>query len=145
MSTQIDPRPAEGYAGDLTPQQAWDLLAGDPDAVLVDVRTDGIEGEVVDDEAQVGEISPAVGGLPSGAVTGHHGTNLVRDSLGAGTSRTANGELSCSSVAFRMKISDPDRCSAPDQRLSAERSLSTAHVELMGAPLAVQVNPGAVC
>lgn len=41
MSTQIDPRPAEGYAGDLTPQQAWDLLAGDPDAVLVDVRTEG--------------------------------------------------------------------------------------------------------
>lgn len=33
-------RPADGYAGDLTPQQAWDLLAADPDAVLVDVRTD---------------------------------------------------------------------------------------------------------
>ena len=28
------------YAGDITPQQAWDLLQGDPDAVLVDVRTD---------------------------------------------------------------------------------------------------------
>ena len=28
------------YAGDITPQQAWDLLAEDPDAVLVDVRTD---------------------------------------------------------------------------------------------------------
>jgi rhodanese-related sulfurtransferase len=27
------------YAGDLTPQEAWDLLSGDPDAVLVDVRT----------------------------------------------------------------------------------------------------------
>ncbi|MFV2143718.1 rhodanese-like domain-containing protein [Isoptericola sp. G70] len=37
----IEPRPAEGYAGDITPQQAWDLLAADPDAVLVDVRTDG--------------------------------------------------------------------------------------------------------
>ena len=36
-----DARPATGYAGDLTPQQAWDLLAGDPEAVLVDVRTDG--------------------------------------------------------------------------------------------------------
>lgn len=34
-------RPADGYAGDLTPQQAWDLLADDPDATLVDVRTDG--------------------------------------------------------------------------------------------------------
>ncbi|WP_295857571.1 rhodanese-like domain-containing protein [uncultured Xylophilus sp.] len=32
-------RPAEGYAGDLTPQQAWALVqAGD--AVLIDVRSD---------------------------------------------------------------------------------------------------------
>ena len=29
------------YAGDLTPQQAWDLLETTPDAVLVDVRTVG--------------------------------------------------------------------------------------------------------
>lgn len=29
------------YAGDLTPQQAWELLAHDDDAVLVDVRTPG--------------------------------------------------------------------------------------------------------
>ncbi|HEX5333904.1 MAG TPA: rhodanese-like domain-containing protein [Cellulomonas sp.] len=28
------------YASDLTPQQAWDLLAADERAVLVDVRTD---------------------------------------------------------------------------------------------------------
>lgn len=27
------------YAGDLPPRQAWDLLASDPEAVLVDVRT----------------------------------------------------------------------------------------------------------
>lgn len=27
------------YAGDLPPKQAWDLLASDPEAVLVDVRT----------------------------------------------------------------------------------------------------------
>lgn len=27
------------YAGDLSPQQAWDLLAGDSNAVLVDVRS----------------------------------------------------------------------------------------------------------
>jgi rhodanese-related sulfurtransferase len=33
-------RPADGYAGDVTPQQAWDLLQSDPTAVLVDVRTD---------------------------------------------------------------------------------------------------------
>jgi len=28
------------YAGDITPQQAWDLLRDEPDAVLVDVRTE---------------------------------------------------------------------------------------------------------
>lgn len=31
--------PGRPYAGDLTPQEAWDLLAGDAGAVLVDVRT----------------------------------------------------------------------------------------------------------
>ncbi|KUH82102.1 rhodanese-like domain-containing protein [Mycobacterium sp. IS-1556] len=28
------------YAGDITPEEAWSLLAGTPDAVLVDCRTD---------------------------------------------------------------------------------------------------------
>ena len=28
------------YAGDLTPEQAWELLRENPEAVLVDVRTD---------------------------------------------------------------------------------------------------------
>lgn len=28
------------YAGDITPEEAWQLLDADPDAVLVDVRTD---------------------------------------------------------------------------------------------------------
>uniref|UniRef100_UPI0024583E65 rhodanese-like domain-containing protein n=1 Tax=Nocardia brasiliensis TaxID=37326 RepID=UPI0024583E65 len=27
------------YAGDITPQQAWELLRDNPDAILVDVRT----------------------------------------------------------------------------------------------------------
>ncbi|MDG3016219.1 rhodanese-like domain-containing protein [Corynebacteriales bacterium D3-21] len=30
----------DGYAGDLTPEQSWELLRTDPTAVLVDVRTD---------------------------------------------------------------------------------------------------------
>lgn len=30
-----------GYAGDLTPQQAWQALADDPSVLLVDVRTEG--------------------------------------------------------------------------------------------------------
>ena len=29
---------AEGYAGDISPQQAWDMLADDPQTLLVDVR-----------------------------------------------------------------------------------------------------------
>ncbi len=29
-----------GYAGDITPEQAWKLLSENPDAVLVDVRTE---------------------------------------------------------------------------------------------------------
>lgn len=29
-----------GYAGDITPQESWKLLNDNPDAVLVDVRTD---------------------------------------------------------------------------------------------------------
>ncbi|PFG41815.1 rhodanese-related sulfurtransferase [Isoptericola jiangsuensis] len=41
MTATVQARPAEGYAGDITPQQAWDLLATTPDAVLVDVRTEG--------------------------------------------------------------------------------------------------------
>ncbi|QGQ18417.1 rhodanese-like domain-containing protein [Cellulomonas sp. JZ18] len=36
----VQPRPAAGYAGDITPTQAWELLREEPDAVLVDVRTD---------------------------------------------------------------------------------------------------------
>ena len=28
------------YAGDITPEQAWTILRENPDAVLVDVRTD---------------------------------------------------------------------------------------------------------
>ena len=39
--SSIVPAPADGYAGDLTPEQAWELLTTDPGAVLVDVRTRG--------------------------------------------------------------------------------------------------------
>lgn len=41
VPAHIEARPAEGYAGDITPQQAWDLLTADPAATLVDVRTEG--------------------------------------------------------------------------------------------------------
>lgn len=41
VPAHIEARPADGYAGDITPQQAWDLLAADPASTLVDVRTEG--------------------------------------------------------------------------------------------------------
>lgn len=31
---------SSGYAGDVSPKEAWDILAKEPDAVLVDCRTD---------------------------------------------------------------------------------------------------------
>ncbi|CDQ42593.1 MULTISPECIES: rhodanese-like domain-containing protein [Mycolicibacterium] len=36
MSTSDSP----GYAGDITPEQAWELLSDNPEAVLVDCRTE---------------------------------------------------------------------------------------------------------
>ncbi|WP_435738306.1 rhodanese-like domain-containing protein [Cellulosimicrobium sp. PMB13] len=53
--SDLTPRPADGYAGDITPQEAWDLLAADERAVLVDVRTEGEWRTVgVPDVAQLG-------------------------------------------------------------------------------------------
>lgn len=44
------------YAGDLTPQEAWDLLLTDERAVLVDVRTEGEWQTIgVPDTADAGE------------------------------------------------------------------------------------------
>ena len=31
---------SDGYAGDIRPQEAWDVLKSDPDACLIDVRTE---------------------------------------------------------------------------------------------------------
>ncbi len=43
------------YAGDVTPQQAWDVLKSDPTAVLVDVRTQAEWDEIgVPDTTQLG-------------------------------------------------------------------------------------------
>jgi len=38
--------PAGDYAGDVTPQEAWEVLASDPESVLVDVRT-SIEWQLI--------------------------------------------------------------------------------------------------
>ena len=36
----------EGYAGDVTPIEAWEILKGDSSAILIDVRTDAEWGYV---------------------------------------------------------------------------------------------------
>ena len=38
-STEEVVAPGQGYGGDATPKQAWEILQQNPDAVLVDVRT----------------------------------------------------------------------------------------------------------
>ncbi|WP_024795794.1 rhodanese-like domain-containing protein [Tomitella biformata] len=59
-----------GYAGDITPEQAWQMLAEHPDAVLVDVRT-AAEWQFVGvpDTAELGRPALLVEwvGFPSGA------------------------------------------------------------------------------
>lgn len=40
MSTPERPVHRPGYAGDITPEQAWSILSDNPAATLVDVRTD---------------------------------------------------------------------------------------------------------
>ncbi|WP_159796250.1 rhodanese-like domain-containing protein [Puerhibacterium puerhi] len=56
MSTES--RAADGYTGDITPEQAWQLLADDPGAVLVDVRTE-------DEWRRVGVPDVAATGRPA--------------------------------------------------------------------------------
>jgi len=54
-----------GYAGDLTPREAFDLVRDDPDAVLVDVRTDAEWRFVgVPDTAELGKEPVLVSWLP---------------------------------------------------------------------------------
>lgn len=38
-SVEREIAPGDGYAGDITPEQAWRILEEAPDAVLIDVRT----------------------------------------------------------------------------------------------------------
>ena len=46
----------DGYAGDVTPKKAWEILAEEPGAVLVDVRTDAEWGFVgVPDLSELGK------------------------------------------------------------------------------------------
>ncbi len=81
---------ADQYAGDLTPREAWDLLAADEHAVLVDVRTDA-EWRFVG----VPDVSPLGQGVafiewsryPSGQVNPDFLDELARTGLAPGDGR----------------------------------------------------------
>lgn len=74
------------YAGDITPQDAWTLLAEDPDSVLVDVRTAAewqfVGVPVLD---QIGKRAILVEwiGFPDGAQNQHF-VEQVSQAVGAG-------------------------------------------------------------
>lgn len=80
-----------GYAGDLTPAQAWELLEADERSVLVDVRTEAEWRYVgVPDVGGLGRAAAFVEwvGYPSGAVNPHFLAQLAEAGLAAGDGRS---------------------------------------------------------
>jgi rhodanese-related sulfurtransferase len=78
------------YAGDITPQQAWDLLTEHPDAVLVDVRTEAEWKFVgVADTTSIGRKSLLVEwvGYPGGARNDNFVDQLKEAGLTPGVER----------------------------------------------------------
>ena len=76
------------HAGDVSPQQAWDALSGDPDAVLVDVRTHAERTYVgVPDLSGLGRHPVSVEwlGYPDGALNPDFLDQLVAAGVDAGT------------------------------------------------------------
>jgi rhodanese-related sulfurtransferase len=116
------------YAGDISPKQAWEMLAGNPKAVLVDVRTPAEWSYVgVPDLRSVGKQPLFVPWLffPSMDVNPQfaehlEGTGLDRDapllflcrsgarSRAAAMAMTARGFTSCYNVATGFE-GDPDQ------------------------------------
>lgn len=79
------------YAGDLTPQQAWDLLREHPRAVLVDVRTDAEWRFVgVPDTAELGRPPVMVEWV---TVAGTRNDNFVDALRGAGIAGGTDAEV----------------------------------------------------
>lgn len=78
------------YAGDLTPREAWDLLAADERAVLVDVRTDAEWRYVgVPDVSELGRRAALVEWVryPSGQLNAEFLAELARTGLTPGDER----------------------------------------------------------
>lgn len=75
------------YAGDITPQQAWELLQENPDAVLVDVRTDAEWKYVgVPETSSIGRRTVFVEWVryPDGAPNGSFVDELAKAGIGSG-------------------------------------------------------------
>lgn len=74
------------YAGDVSPQQTWESLASDPEAVLVDVRTDA-ELTFVGrpDLSSLGKQQLAI--QWTGYPGGERNANFLRDLEGQGVTR----------------------------------------------------------
>lgn len=70
------------YAGDITPQQAWQLLRDNPDAVLVDVRTDA-EWRFVG-VPDLSELGREVTYIEWNRFDGHRNNDFVADLASAG-------------------------------------------------------------
>jgi rhodanese-related sulfurtransferase len=81
-----------GYAGDLTPQGAWDVLASNPKAVLVDVRTQAEWAFVgVPDTSDLGRAPAFVEwtSYPDGEIN----PRFVQDLLEAGVEPSADAPV----------------------------------------------------
>ncbi|MDM8084412.1 rhodanese-like domain-containing protein [Cellulomonas cellasea] len=81
---------ADQYAGDLTPREAWDLLADDEHAVLVDVRTDAEWRFVgVPDVSTLGQGVAFIewSRYPSGQINADFVADLARTGLQPGDGR----------------------------------------------------------
>lgn len=75
------------YAGDITPEEAWKLLSENPDAVLVDVRTDA-EWRFVG-VADISSLGRDVVYIQWNGQDGTRNENFVDDLAAAGVTRGA--------------------------------------------------------
>ena len=74
----------DGYAGDVSPKQAWDMLSHDENAVLVDVRTDAEWGYVgVTDLSSLGkqQINVSWQHFPGGHLNGNFAREIAANGV----------------------------------------------------------------
>ncbi|WP_200173340.1 rhodanese-like domain-containing protein [Tomitella cavernea] len=103
MADGTDPQ-AAGYAGDVTPARAWEMLGDDPRAVLVDVRT-GAEWQFVGvpDLSALGRRTRFVEWIdyPSGAPNPQFGEQLQSEvAAERGAARDGDASGSPSPILF---------------------------------------------